>query len=361
MIKKIISHLIPKVDERVEAAVDRKSLNSVWRTCLVMLFFEVAALTLFVTTREELDHDAWVSIESASFCLIACLIGVLCSGWMLKIPNLPHVTVAVFNGCFYLLLSSWAVQVAYRNYGKNEQILTFFAVQLMMVCFLPMKPIWGIFFSSIIYISMYVALYSIDGGAGLNIFNYGLLLIVTITGMIVRYYSEISAAEKAVEIEKTNDMLFYNSRHDGLTGMRNRKALEEDVPKILNKNVTVYMMDVNYFKEINDTYGHATGDVVLKETAAWLKSVFNADRCYRYGGDEFLVLSVDEKKYEDNTCTINIDELPDVKVLLSIGRAEGTPEDRDALYSIISEADDGLYEVKKLTHSEEYGGHGERK
>ncbi len=53
--------------------------------------------------------------------------------------------------------------------------------------------------------------------------------------------------------------------------------------------------------------------------------------------------------------------MDDSEVLLSIGQAEGQPEDHDGLFNIISTADGVLYKVKKRTHSPEFGGHGERK
>ncbi len=361
MFRKFKDFLFPKVDKEVQATVDKKSLGNIWRICIMIFAFEAIALILFLLTRKEFDQDAKVSIASASFCLAACLIGASGAGYLRKVKDLPHFTVEAFNGIYYLFLSFWGVQIAYRNYTRNEQVLTFFAVQIMMVCFVPLKPIHGIFFSAAVYIIMYISMCSKDGGAGLNIFNYALLMIVTFIGMIVRYHSEISSAQKSVDLKKTVDMLEYNNRHDGLTGLRNRKALEEDVEKIIKSHVTAYMIDINYFKEINDTYGHAVGDAVLQETSKWLKSVFSEDRCYRYGGDEFLILSADGESYKEDTCTFFVPEVPDDKILLSVGHADGDPKNHDELFKLISEADGKLYEIKKKTHSPEYGGHGERK
>ena len=347
------SIIFPKTEKEVQQVLDSKSLDNIRNICWVVFAFEAVALLIFLLTRKGFDEAAFVSIRSVSFCLIACLIGALCSGKLRSMDNPSHVWVEVFEVCFYLVLSSWAVQVAFRNYCNNEQILTFFAVQLMMVCFVPIRPLMSIVFAGLIYIVMYVILTVFAGSAGINIFNYVLLMLVTIIGMIVRYHSQISTIEKSVELEKSNDLLFYNNRHDGLTGLRNRKALEEDVHKIINKPVTAYMIDVNYFKKINDTYGHAVGDQVLSETAAFVKSLFSLDRCYRYGGDEFLILSEDDDSFNDDTATISIPDMPELKVLLSIGRADGEPKDHDELFRLISEADGKLYEIKKKTHSEE--------
>ena len=352
MAGKMKNYLFPKISEEVQTFVDKRSLDNIGRTAPVILLFEAVALGIFVLTRKVFDRAAWVSIASASICLFLCASGTAVSKWMQKRKNLEHIGVSIFNGSYYLFLSLWAVSVAYRNYVNNEEILTFFAVQLMMVCFVPLRPMLCMAFTTLIYAILYATTFVVDGARGINIFNYVLLLLITITGMMVRFHSEVRTAEKSVELEKTNDMLFYSTRHDGLTSLRNRKALEEDVPKVTDKNITVYMIDVNYFKEVNDRYGHAVGDSVLKETAKWIKSVFNAERCYRYGGDEFLVLSVDGDVYTKDTYTFPIPEVPDDMVLLSIGRTAGVPHDHDELFKLISEADAKLYSVKRRTHSE---------
>ena len=352
MAGKIKAFIFPKVEEEVLQDVDKNSLALIKNISLLIFFFEAVAFIVFILTRKEFNETAMVSIKSVSFCLATCLFAFLAAGKILKMSPVAHRWVELHNACYYVLLSLWAVQVTYRNYLGNEQILTFFAVQIMMVCFVPLMPFHGIFFPLIIYTIMYALLYSVDKGVGINVFNYALLMIVTITGMVVRFRSLVTASEKSLELEKTNDRLFYNARHDGLTGLRNRKALSEDVPKMIGMQLTAYMIDVNYFKEINDNFGHAAGDRVLTETAAMIRTLFSKDRCYRYGGDEFLILCEGEGSFESDTATFCISQVPGLEVMLSIGRAGGEPNDQDEFYKLISAADSRLYQVKERTHSQ---------
>ncbi len=350
MLKKISDFLFPKIDKEVQNAVDARSLNNTRNTCQVIFIFEAVSLILFVATRKEWDDSAWVSLSSVIICLMLCLAGGVCSHRIASMKKISHFAVIIFNSCYYILFSLWAVHVAVRNYARHEQILTFFAAQLLMVCFLQLSHIHSLFFSTFIYALMYYYFYTIDRAAGVNIFNYVLLLIATITGMMVSFRSQVNAAAKAVELEKSNEQLFYNNRHDGLTGLRNRKALLEDVPKVLNKPVTAYMIDVNSFKNINDTYGHAVGDTVIRETAKWLRSRFDGDRCYRYGGDEFLVLCEHGEHFPEETEAFCVPEMPDRQVDLSIGYAEGEPKSHDELFEIVSRADNKLYDIKARIH-----------
>jgi len=76
---------------------------------------------------------------------------------------------------------------------------------------------------------------------------------------------------------------------DGLTGLPNRRALEEQL-RALGGYYAIAMVDVDHFKSFNDTHGHDTGDQVLKLVAARLDEVEGGGRAFRYGGEEFTVL-----------------------------------------------------------------------
>lgn len=76
---------------------------------------------------------------------------------------------------------------------------------------------------------------------------------------------------------------------DELTGLPSRRALKQDMMK-LGMNYTIAMLDIDHFKKFNDTYGHDTGDEVLKLVASTIKDVTGGGKSYRYGGEEFTIL-----------------------------------------------------------------------
>jgi len=96
--------------------------------------------------------------------------------------------------------------------------------------------------------------------------------------------------ERAAEAEK-------DSMHDHLTGLMNRRALDEFGVKIINENMrfgrpcSALLLDIDFFKKINDTYGHLTGDKVLKGVANIIeRTVRKTDIVCRWGGEEFAVI-----------------------------------------------------------------------
>ena len=217
-----------------------------------------------------------------------------------------------------------------------------------------MHQLTRILLTSALFVFLYFILFSIDGAAGIQNYNYLVLAIVAMTGMIVRYNYQVGMATRMVELEANNQTLSESSRHDRLTGLRNRLALDEDVIKIVGKPLVVYMCDINYFKRINDTYGHTTGDAIIREVSRNIKIIFPFNRCYRYGGDEFLIISElpVEENFSENVFSVKYNNNGTVlDVLVSVGFVEGTARDREGLFELIMNADMELYRVKNRTHA----------
>lgn len=92
---------------------------------------------------------------------------------------------------------------------------------------------------------------------------------------------------------------------DTLTGLSNRRALEEKFMR-LGSNYIIAMVDIDFFKKFNDTFGHDIGDEVLRLVAKEISHVKNGGNAYRYGGEEFTILFVNKKK-ED--CIMALEEV----------------------------------------------------
>lgn len=150
---------------------------------------------------------------------------------------------------------------------------------------------------------------------------------------------------------------------DQLTGLYNRRYLELYIDNILsglkrrNSTLCILMCDIDYFKKVNDEYGHDAGDIVLKELGHILASnVRAADLVIRFGGEEFMILLIDcatpgamavAEKLRD-TFANHVIKLPgqNITKTLSIGVSE-FPTDSDAIWEAIKFADVALYKAKE--------------
>ena len=164
------------------------------------------------------------------------------------------------------------------------------------------------------------------------------------------------------EIDKLTEQLKEENQHlhdlsmtDALTGIRNRLALRKDYDNYKDQEVIVMMIDLDKFKNINDTYGHKEGDRILKESASLLAEIFGTDHCYRYGGDEFLVIfpeKEDETEFNKKmekmmNCRPEImkNGVPSV-VGFSVVHVHGKLSDHDNLRKMFSAADELMYKAK---------------
>lgn len=101
---------------------------------------------------------------------------------------------------------------------------------------------------------------------------------------------EKQIAQKTKELEMSNQQVLYNLKHDYLTGVLNRHYLEEELKNKVNGNNkwAIIILDIDYFKAVNDNYGHPFGDQVLIKLAETMKASFGNVCCGRIGGDEFV-------------------------------------------------------------------------
>jgi two-component system cell cycle response regulator len=180
---------------------------------------------------------------------------------------------------------------------------------------------------------------------------------------IKKLQTELGDREK--QLSQMNEQLRHMSMTDGLTGVDNRRALEQRLQEMfehsrrLHEPISCVMCDIDHFKKVNDTYGHAAGDAVLKEFAEILKDeAREIDRVGRYGGEEFLLLlpgtvldaavTFAERlrhRVEQNTFSF---EGGTLKRTVSFGVASWPHpriEDRE---DMLKAADDALYVAKEL-------------
>lgn len=162
--------------------------------------------------------------------------------------------------------------------------------------------------------------------------------------------------------EKT-EVLAYKAHHDELTGLKNRSMVYSELQDAINRSgkvetkIAVYFLDLNKFKDINDTLGHDVGDEVLIETARILtETVRSRDDIFRLGGDEFLIIAQDISHQSGiDRLTLKIIEKFSSPILikgkrlpisLSIGVAS-YPNDSLNGEELIKFADIAMYEAKK--------------
>jgi len=179
-------------------------------------------------------------------------------------------------------------------------------------------------------------------------------------GIIKKYLEE---TKPILESRMLMDVLRERNLVDGLTGLYNRKYLDEFIekkmPHELAKGVTyaVMFLDIDYFKMVNDTYGHDAGDAILQKLSATMKdSISENEFIIRFGGEEFLIIMKDPTPESANELATRINaefaklvftfNNVSFSKTVSIGYAF-FPSDTDQIWKCIKFADLCLYKAKE--------------
>lgn len=175
------------------------------------------------------------------------------------------------------------------------------------------------------------------------------------------------ANEAKHEVELQNKILEERSEHDPLTGLANRFKLNDYADKLFSKtkkagtSFAIEILDIDYFKEFNDNYGHQAGDNCLLMVSECINKVVSRHNgfCARYGGDEFVII------YEDITPDMAMDYVKELKkevmdkcmehkyskaipiVTISQGMCCDFPTKTHKVWDFLHIADDMLYKIKK--------------
>ncbi len=188
----------------------------------------------------------------------------------------------------------------------------------------------------------FLLFYTIDSMLGIRVANFAMALNLVLFALLL----------DGEELEHWR----YDSMTDALAGMTNRYGLRIELPEIVGQNLCVGIFDINKFKHFNDTYGHRNGDDVIRLCAGCLKGI-DGLRCYRYGGDEFLIISLfppepflKKLQYlQSDMAHSHLDNINE-QITATIGYTYGYPQNVNEFWDLVSIADSCLYVGKEKKH-----------
>lgn len=187
-------------------------------------------------------------------------------------------------------------------------------------------------------------------------------LMLHIRRALEKQQSEMKILAQNMELQKLNEKLktLYeeaksSSLHDPLTGLSNRRLLEIQLEKNFESakryghSLSIIMLDIDHFKQYNDTHGHIEGDRMLAQIAyILLKAVRTADYVFRYGGEEFMIMLPETDL--TNACEaaerLRKAVESEAKVTISLG-VSAYDESLRSKDELINKADTALYQAKQ--------------
>ncbi len=200
-------------------------------------------------------------------------------------------------------------------------------------------------------------------GFSVTVIGFGLSLITWRTNMVAILQNKLIEKQKE-ELEKKNAQLQHMVRTDMLTGLYNQKRFIEFVEmeiariKRTGEESCLIFMDLDYFKKVNDLYGHPNGDVVLKWIAGVIRGhLRSTDLAARFGGEEFAILlpgtpldgacrAAEKIRRAIEGCTF-MGEMEDLQVTASFGVTSLSKSGAESFNTAYRAADRALYRAKE--------------
>lgn len=207
----------------------------------------------------------------------------------------------------------------------------------------------------VLIISNLVVLYTTSNNLMLPKGIKALLLLIILTISLVIYLHNLVLQRKYKIYKKKSQRMYQRSICDGMTGLYNHTYIINRL-RNLDADYSLMMLDIDNFKEINDTYGHHIGDEIIKFVADQIEAnTRKTDLVGRYGGDEFLIALMNCKQREEIEMIVSkikekiaaIDEQfakKDLQVTVSAGIYTSSHSDFD---NILTKTDKLLYQAKE--------------
>lgn len=171
--------------------------------------------------------------------------------------------------------------------------------------------------------------------------------------------------ENHVRLLEENKKLIYRTRHDELSGLYNKRYLSRYMEKIFEEALEkqlpfgVLFLDIDFFKQMNDRYGHQKGDDCVVAISDAIKTCMQGDFAARYGGDEFVILTIGRsREYMEERAQMIMDNIRQKQipnedspvrkmVSVTVGGVHTIPHKPNKIWDFLSAADEALYQQKE--------------
>lgn len=285
-------------------------------------------------------------VTSTVATVLLLLIAAFAFLYIRKKWNRPGIATAVSIVFVFILSMLWGI--AESGVGGDRQVLIFASIQFLAAGLLVFDPVVSLAFFAGIFTVFGTSL-SLSGlltDALAKDLVYLALLDIVVCWVVYGLFLKSTERERAMA-----DI----SRRDELTGAKNRHCLRDDFPTFNGKELFVMFCDIDNFKHCNDDYSHAVGDSLLKQFFYALREAYGDECVYRYGGDEFLVVSPDidairfeqkGRKAADQLAQVDISGAP-AGLTYSGGYVHGEAKNQDSFREMLHSADANLLQAKR--------------
>jgi len=374
---RLIASVPPELEDEFDQLQLKHSLSRVKYLAVAILVFRLITMMIFYISNGNIVHCGRLAqliyseqkilypIDTYNFAIIILLF--LLTAYFSK----KNKRLALWFTCYFFIILNFVSDFLAMFFVESDnQILYLFSTTLFLNMFIPdFKPrifIWSaaLFYLATTCIIVYRFSFYYGGGTELIIADTFIAVLVI---KILYYNSNVKIFMDSAQINALNEKLKVLAITDELTNLNNRRYFYNYMDIIwkqsrrLHLPLSVLMIDIDYFKNYNDSMGHLEGDKVLVAIAQRMKKQLKRDTDFiaRFGGEEFVcLLPYVEKKDSFNFAKELVQIVEDMKiphpksesskyVTISVGLASVVPDEHNSPTRLLEQADKALYTAKR--------------
>ena len=349
--------LFPKNKSEINDIIDQSNMSSVKAMSIFTAVVESLSLLRYLIVYFDNLYVNLTTIVTISVIVFGVIIACLADLFLQNKIHGHNLSVFIVILCI-LNISFFSIYTSYTNYTLGRQIFVLFIANISLISFIQITPFYHVLLLIFEHALLYGMIYCFDKAKNIVFINAAVYLIIIIIVCVISYHRKNDSIIATYEARQLAEDFYIKSSEDQLTGLMNRFALDSIKIK---KGMTfcVAMTDIDLFKTYNDNFGHLKGDEVIKMAASNLLNIFRKKDCFRYGGDEFLVMTTKltevtfkqrMSEWEKKVMETGVEGI-DTPIRISYGIACGIVYSKDDLLALIKKADDKLYSIKSVRHT----------
>ena len=355
ILNKIKNVLFPEINEEIHTLFDHSNMASL--RVMSILTVAIESVSLGHAFFHHIEHISFnITVVVLTAIIVLNLITAIFTDLFLKHKIKGHKMAVIIAVLSITVMTCFAMFVSYMNYIVNRQIIIFYAVNVCLISFIHITPLFQLIFIMVEHSVFYAILYNYDGAKGVIVPNAIIYMLIILMASQISYHREYKFASSTYMAKVMAEEFEKKTSQDQLTGLLNRYALDRIQNFEKPVSCQIAMSDIDHFKQINDKYGHTKGDEVLKITASTLLDVFRKKDCYRYVGDEFLIVAINlsEDTFRDRLALwekkLSVTRIEGIEepIIVSYGVVSGTVHSKDEIFKLIKEADEKLCVIKSM-------------
>lgn len=363
-INKRILYRVSKEEKKYVKTHIMETDHNAFRGVLIVIFILQIVMILYklISKQNNLNERDIYYLICYTALATCCVISFFLTEYLFnkKKENIYFVVVAIMIDIFFL----WALSISCLDSFRSTDLTTYAYSTVALVAIVVLEP-WIFILDSLVWCTAlclcinFIPSLKMYPSVIISAASIGIIISII---SVVNFNRRVASILLQKEVIELNSVLNKQSHVDSLTGINNRLFLTEHIDDALNLGITpsgVMMFDIDDFKQINDEYGHQTGDSCLQTLGSLINDFLkehNNSYAVRYGGEEFLIFiprtdrmkllneAEEFRKKVENTI-IKTNDNNELKITISIGIALAKTGQN---YSgLINKADTCLYSAKK--------------